>query len=438
MRVKWKIMMLCTLIALLLLFIWLPNFNDKQPTLAQGDADQSTIAGITVEGLSGDELNQALTEAINQWTNEPLIISGEGSTLSLNRVAIQFDIDGTISAYESMSKKAWYTFWEDDKVVHLPLQTIDSEMLKNEIAQISTWDTDETYAKVMTLASYLRTDEVEAVIDDVATIETDRLALAIEEVPVAAFGVYDIANALNDTIIEPSFTFSFIEALEQNIDLANSEALNFVASMLYHNALNMDTEIIERHSQNKVPDYLEPGVEAAIDVSSGKDFKFMNRSANPVKLKLSIDSQQLKAEVYTTYKEVDVSMKVVRDATITPRTITRYTDKLAIGQAQEIEKGEPGLRVSVYRSVQGIEELISRDYYAPINRILLKSSRQPVTTPKNTDTDLQMDLDGDGLADVEGDDSTNNTDEQVEVDDNGNPVSKDGSYYDKGGSLITP
>ena len=183
-------------------------------------------------------------------------------------------------------------------------------------------------------------------------------------------------------------------------------------------------------------------MEAAIDVSAGKDLKFMNRSENPVKMKLSLDNQQLKAEVYTAFKEVDVSMKVVRDAVITPRTITRYTDKLAIGQVQEIEKGEPGLRVSVYRSIQGIEELISRDYYAPINRILLKSSRQPVTTTtttsKDKDADLQMDLDGDGLADVEEDDSTNNTDDEVEVDENGDPVLKDGSYYDKSGNLITP
>lgn len=438
MRVKSKIMVLCTLIALLLLFIWLPNFNNRQPALAQGEANQSTIAGITVEGLDSDELREALTEGINQWTNEPLIVSGDGSTLSLNRAAIQFDIEGTISTYESMAKKAWYAFWTDDKVVHLPLQTLDSETLKNEIAKISTWNTDETYAKVMTLAAYLRNDEVEAVVEDLATIETDRLALAIEEVPVTAFGVYDIANALNDTIIEAGSTFSFIEALGENINLGNSEALNFVASMLYHHALSMDTEIVERHAQNKVPDYLEPGVEAAIDVSANKDLKFVNRSSNPVKIKLSIDNQQLKAEAYTTYKEVDVSMKVVRDATITPRTITRYTDQLAIGQMQEIEKGEPGLRVSVYRTIQGIEQLISRDYYAPINRILLKSSRQPVTTSPKIDADLQMDLDGDGLADVKDDESTNDTGDQVEVDESGNPVTPPGSYYDKGGNLITP
>lgn len=436
MKIKFKIITLLTLSALLLV-TWLPNFITGQPALAQGEEQQSTIAGIVVEDLKGDELKQALTEAVNQWASEPLIVSGGGSSLSLNTSIIQFDIDGTISTYESMTKKAWYAFWTSDKVVHLPLQTIDSDMLKNEISNVSTWNTDETYSKVMTMASYLRTDEVEAVVEDLSALETDRLALAIEEIPVTAFGVYDIANALNDTIIGPGEAFSFIEALGQNVDLANSEALNFLASILYYSALNMDTDILERHSQPEVPSYLEPGVEAAIDISAEKDLKFMNRSTNPMKLKLTIDSQQLKAEVYTTYKDIDVTMKVVRDETITPRTITRYTDDLAMGQTKELQQGEPGLRVSVYRYVNGMEELISRDYYTPENRILLKSSRQPVATEQspNTDSDLQMDLDGDGLEDVE--ETTPETTEQ-EVDDNGNPVLPAGSYYDKGGNLITP
>lgn len=436
MKTKFKIITLLTLSALLLV-TWLPNFITGQPAFAQGEDQQSTIAGIVVEDLKGDELKQALTEAVNQWASEPLIVTGGGSSLSLNTSIIQFDIDGTISTYESMTKKAWYAFWTNDKVVHLPLQTIDSDMLKNEISNVSTWNTDETYSKVMTMASYLRTDEVEAVVEDLSALETDRLALAIEEIPVTAFGVYDIANALNDTIIGPNEAFSFIEAVGQNADLANSEALNFLASILYYSALNMDTEILERHSQSEVPSYLEPGVEAAIDISAEKDLKFMNRSTNPMKLKLTIDNQQLKAEVYTTYKDVDVTMKVVRDETITPRTITRYTDDLAVGQTKELQQGEPGLRVSVYRYVNGMEELISRDYYTPENRILLKSSRQPVATEQspNTDSDLQMDLDGDGLADVE--EITPETSEQ-EVDENGNPVLPAGSYYDKGGNLITP
>ncbi len=109
---------------------------------------------------------------------------------------------------------------------------------------------------------------------------------------------------------------------------------------------------------------------------------------------------------------------------------------------KEIQKGEQGLRVSVYRVMDGIEELVSRDYYPPVNRILLKSSRQQQTQGSTaTDPDLQIDLNGDGLADVGTNDETKNEtidETELEVDENGNPILPPGSYYDKGGNLITP
>ncbi|MFF5993504.1 VanW family protein [Lysinibacillus sp. KU-BSD001] len=431
MKVKFKIVIL-GILTTILVATWLPNFIVGQPALAKGDETQSTIAGIEVGDLKDDELKDVLSEAINQWTKETGIVSGGGSSLSLNRATIAFDIDSTIATYKSLVKKDWYAFWQSDRIVHLPINTLDSQVLKDEIAKMATWETDETYARVMTAAGYLKTEPVEAVVADLTDVETDRLALAIEEIPVTALGVYDIANVMNGTIVNTGEIFSFIEALGTTIEEANSEALNFVASMLYHNALHMDTDIVERYSQKQVPNYLEPGVEVAIDVKTPKDLKFVNRTANPMKLKMTVENQQLKAEVYTTHKEVDVTMKVVRDEAISPRTITRYTDQLTTGQTQEVQKGVQGLRVSVYRTIHGAEELISRDYYAPINRILLKSSRESST---QTDPDLQMDLDGDGLEDV---DSTNTNDDQVKVDENGNRVLPPGSHYDKGGNLITP
>ena len=134
--------------------------------------------------------------------------------------------------------------------------------------------------------------------------------------------------------------------------------------------------------------------------------------------------------------------RVIRDEEIDPRTITRYSNELAIGQVKEVQKGEQGLRVSVYRVIDGVEELVSRDYYPPTNQILVKSSRQLQTQqPAETDSDLQMDLDGDGLADVEESEGTEEEmvdDNDFEEDENGNPVLPPGSYYDKGGNLITP
>lgn len=446
-RVRNKLVGLA-LLASLLIYLVSPLGSFKFGTAyAENEGAVSTIAGIKVGNLSEDEIKQTLTDAINQWINEPLIISGGGSQITLNTMAIQHDIDSTIDLYNSMVKKGWYAFWKNESVVHIPLETLPSEELKEEISKVSMWNLEETYTQVMNAAGYLKTNEVEAVVEDTSALEAERIALAIEEIPETAFGTYDIAHVLNERVIAPGETFSFIQAIEENIDVANSEALNFVASILYQNALNIQSEIVERYSQHKVPAYLEPGIEVAVNSGGEKDLKFINRMTTPIKLKLTVEAQQLKAEIYTTQQKANVVTRVVRDEEIKPRTITRYSNDLAIGQVKEVQKGEQGLRVSVYRVIDGIEKLISRDYYPPVNRILLKSSRQLQQTqqPTETDTDLQMDLNGDGLADVESNDDAEDetVDETVdennhEVDENGNPILPPGSYYDKGGNLITP
>ena len=441
-----KNIIMLALVASLLIYIVSPlNGFEFKTAYAEENGDISTIAGIKVGNLTEDETRTVLTDAVNQWMHEPLVATDGENILSLNTMVIQHDIDSTIDLYKSLVKKDWYAFWKEGKVVHIPLEMLPSEEIKEEISKMSMWKEEETYAQVMNFAGYLKSGEVEAVVEDTSAYETKRIALAIEGIPETAFGTYDLAQALNDRIIAPGETFSFIQSLGENVNLANSEALHFVASLIYQNALNTNTEIVERHSQHVVPSYLEPGIEAAVTSSGDKDLQFINRLATPIKLKLSVEAQQLKVEMYTSQQEAAVTTRVVRDEEIKPRTITRYSNELAVGQVQEVQKGEQGLRVSVYRIIDGVEELVSRDYYPPVNRVLLKSSRQlQAQESTENDPDLQMDLNGDGLADVEPSDETETgtkgetiNEAELEVDENGNPILPPGSYYDKGGNLIT-
>lgn len=70
-----------------------------------------------------------------------------------------------------------------------------------------------------------------------------------------------------------------------------------------------------------------------------------------------------------------VSVQVVQSDEIKPKSITRYTDELTIGKSIIIDPGKKGLRVFVYRTINGEEQTPIREYYAPENRIILKSSR---------------------------------------------------------------
>lgn len=455
------------------LSIWVPHFIASSDTVANDEAKSSTIGGMEVGNLEGEDLKSALTKNVNDWYAQNLTVSGGGSSIEISSSTFQFDIESTVNQYEENYRKPWYAFWESETTVHLPLTVFPSEVVKDEIASVSTWDTDATYSNAELAASYLKADEVEAVVIDTSLLEIDRISLSLEAMPEGAMGINELVLALNDTVIDPQMSFSIIEQLGDAINLANREAINFVASNVYNAAVHVNSEILERYSQNEIPSYLKPGLEAKVDVLANEDLKFVNLSSQPIVLKLSMDEGKLMTEVYTPAKETEVSVTVTEDEEIQPRTITRYSKELAIGQTKQVQQGKAGLRVSVYRTVYDEQELVSHDYYPPVDRIILKSSQQPEPAPTtdnvNNDPTDQVDLDGDGFpdGDMNGGDLPNNNDGNNGSQNNGsentgsnsgnngsgtnnsknsNTENQDdeeenlppGSYYDKGGNLITP
>lgn len=439
-----------------ILAIWVPGFIASPNTPTYNSAGSTTIGGVEVGNLKGDELKKTLNNVVNDWYSQNLIVSGGGNSIEVSSSSFQFDIESTVNSYEENYRNPWYAFWRDETTVHLPLNILPSEIVKNEISTVSAWEPDLTYEKVQLNASYLKTDEIEAVVNDLSVLETDRISLSVETLPEGSMGINDLVLALNDTVIDPQTTFSMLEKLGETINLANQEAINFVASNIYNAALNINGEILERYSQNEIPSYLKPGLEAKVDALANKDLKFSNTASNPVVLKLLVNDGKLQTEVYSPAKETEVEITVLEDEKIKPRTIKRYSEGLAIGQKEQVQEGEEGLRVTVYRTVYGEQQLVSRDYYPPVNRVIVESSqrpeiREPAVIESNTPND-PIDLDGDGFPDIDesresssnGSQNTKlqhiNSNESIgeqnqdESDDNLPP----GSYYDKGGNLITP
>lgn len=445
MKIIFKSIVLFTLIAVLL-SIWVPHFIAGPTVSAENVPKGSTIGGVEIGELKGEELQAALTNAADEWRAQNLTVYGGEEFRDISSDTFQFDIEGTVNDYEKNYNKPWYAFWKSEPIVHLPLTVLPNEIVKNEIRMVPSWDTDLTYERVHQQASYLKTNEIEAVVVDLTLFENDRISLSIEAMPERAMGINELVYALNDTLIDAQKTFSIIEELGDAINLANREAINFVASNIYNAALHINGEILERHAQNIIPTYLKPGLEAQVDLLANKDLKFINTSSNPYLLKLSMDGGNLLTEVYTTSIETEVVVEVSRDEEIQPRTIIRYSEDLAIGQTEQLQEGVPGLRVSVYRTVYGEQQLISRDYYSPVNRILMKSAQQPEEGASSTDLNNDsIDLNGDGFPDEDfnsGDSNSNsnsNTGNNIDTNpDTAQEQLSPGGYYDKGGNYITP
>ena len=151
--------------------------------------------------------------------------------------------------------------------------------------------------------------------------------------------------------------------------------------------------------------------------------------------------------------DTETKYQVREKQEVLPRTIYRYSNELAPNKEQLLQEGKPGMRVSVYRQTSDKagpfekEELISEDYYPPVHRVILKSSIEPEisTTP---DPDLAIDMNGDGLPDVN--EETSNTNSPNPAGDSEKEQSNiipstsegdsdelpEGSYYDKAGNII--
>ena len=440
-----------SLLTSFLFYLWFSNFAPLQQVSAESEGSGSSIGGQQVESLDSNEIISLLSSKVSEWKNNPILLTGNNINITLDSEWFTFDVVATVEQYENQVNSPWYAFWESEPTVHLPLQVEMSSELTALIDENGHLDTEETLKVIKKQVEMLSLEPIETIALDMSLFQTERIAFELEEIDSNEGSLDDIISTLNEKVIGSGEVFSLNQHLE-SINLgAPNETINFVASMIYSTILQTNFEVLERHSQGALPNYLEPGVEA--EINNLTDLRFINTNNSPAILKVSIKDTSLLVEIYSLPMETEAMYQVREKEEILPRTIYRYSSKLAPNEEELIQEGKPGLRVSVYRKVSDKagpfekEELISKDYYPPTHRVILKSSIEPETT-LTQDPDLAVDMNGDGLSDVNEEPSNttstntagesekeqlNTTPPASEVDSDELPV---GSYYDKAGNII--
>ncbi|MCZ8533045.1 G5 domain-containing protein [Psychrobacillus psychrodurans] len=426
-------------------YVLLPNNNLTFLTV-NAESKSSTIGGVEIGDLEKDEITNHLKKAIENWKRDSeIVIEGVGVHLPIDTTFFVFDVEASVNEYINITEKPWYAFWKSDSIVHIPLQlTLEPELITS-IDENSQLNTEETINNIKRQVGMLTEEPIEAVLMDLSDLETERIAFSIEEVSINLVGLSEVTETLNDQVISTGEVFSFIDKTSEINNSFSDETADFIGSMFYSLILQTDFDIVERHSQGVIPSYLEPGVEADIDLPLNKDIKFVNNNS-PALLKVSLKDSSLLIELYSLSNKT-ISKYEVRDSQVVkPRTIYRYSPDLKPGEESLIQEGTTGRRVSVYRVVSdkkgpfNKEEIISEDYYPPTHRIILKSSLASEAT-FTKDPDLEIDLNGDGLSDINENESTNFT--KPETDSENTTLEDDldslpeGSYYDKAGNIIS-
>ena len=230
MKIKMKILFLLVM-SCLLIYIVSP-LNGLQIRAFANNSEISTIGGIPVGDLSEEEIRTVLTNEIASWQSESIVVAGGGVSIHIDPTQIQYNIDETIAQYIEQTDKSWIAFWQNKPVVHIPLILVPNEQIKQQIATQPFWESDATYSNVMLNASYLRNHEIEAVVSKFTSIDNERIAVSIMEVPATVSGIQAIVDELNDVIIQSGEEFSLLAQLDSLLGSASRESINFTASVL--------------------------------------------------------------------------------------------------------------------------------------------------------------------------------------------------------------
>jgi len=438
-----------SLLTSFLFYLWSSNIAPlQQQVSAKSEGSGSSIGGQQVESLDRDKIISLLNSKVLEWKQNPILLTGNNINITLDSEWFTFDVVPTVEQYENQVSSPWYAFWESEPAVQLPLQVEMSPELTAIIEENSHLDTEATLQEIKNHVEVLSFEPIETVVLDMSLFQEERIAFAIEEIAINANSLNDIISTLNENVIGSGEVFSLNQHLEGITLGETNETINYVASMIYSTILQTNFEILERHSQGEVPRYLEPGIE--VDINNMKDLKFINANNSPAILKVSIKDTSLLVEIYSIPMETEATYQVREKQEILPRTIYRYSSELAPNKEELIQEGKPGLRVSVYRQISDKagpfekEELISKDYYPPVHRVILKSSAEPEIFTTQ-DPDLAVDMNGDGLTDITTNPLNSESPEGSEKEQKNTtlPASGDdsdelpeGSYYDKAGNII--
>lgn len=359
------------------------------PALAKKDSVNSTIGGVEIIATKKREIQAEMMTHITEWKTRDLVVQGETGKVVIPSNLIQFEVEETVNQYLKETSKPWYKIFGERKRVHLPIKITLKEEVKEYLKEAPFFYIEDTLLAIENEVSYLKNSIIEPKEVPVSKDRMERISFDVENVVGNGVQLQELVREVENTVILPGEKFSMIEILSEKKNVNEAETINFFTSVLYHVVLQTDAVIVERHSQGKHLSYSQPGIEAKVEMETDKDFVFRNDSGSPMLISASVQGQQLKIESYSFATEYEWSYSIEKED-IEPRVIYRLVADLPIGGERVLTEGEKGLRVMIRKKTETSsgkiveEQLISKDFYPPENKVVEISSHLPVQKSPET------------------------------------------------------
>ena len=155
-----------------------------------------------------------------------------------------------------------------------------------------------------------------------------------------------------------------------------------ISSTLYDAAVFANLDITERYNHQFLTSYVPAGRDATVAYGS-KDLKFVNNRTYPIKIVATVNSGIVKIEIYGIKEDDDMNVSFdVETVSNIPYNI-KYVDDSSLENGTEKIKqlGANGIIVNTYKIVTKnniivSKELISKDTYNAMDRIILKGTKK--------------------------------------------------------------
>ena len=203
------------------------------------------------------------------------------------------------------------------------------------------------------------------------------------------------AKAIDRKVLRPGEIFSFNDTVGPRVPetgykdayvIVNGEYVQGtgggicqVSSTLYNAVLLSNLAIIERFPHAVTVSYVPLGQDATVNYPN-LDFKFKNDTANILYLRTELKPGSLTLQIWGKKSDKSVRMERQVEKEMENKTEERLDPNMAAGRIVQEQAGSKGMIVNTWKVIRDgagneTKQFLSRDVYAPANRILRVGSR---------------------------------------------------------------
>jgi len=346
---------------------------------------------ITLKDLGIEVDHQKITEEIERNPGTAL-----PSVLKADSLKASQELQEKLKKFSRPAKDASYKI-EKDKFVVNPAESgrsVDIDKLISDIQKVPLSDVPNRMGIPMVeVPASVTTEAVQSLAFDTIIGEcTTKFAVTEKN---RSANLTAAAKAMDRKVISPGETFSFNDTVgprepgtgyKDAYVIVNGEYVQGtgggvcqVSSTLFNAVLLGNLAILERMPHAVAVSYVPQGQDATVNYPN-IDFKFKNDTANLLYLRTEIEPGVLTLRIWG--KKTDKSVRIERqvEKEMNYKTEKRLDSNLASGRIVQEQAGSKGIIVNTWKVIRDgtgneTKQFLSRDVYAPTNRILRVGSR---------------------------------------------------------------